>query len=80
MVYENKGLVIVMKLLNNKGQALVEYVLIIALVSLVIIGVISTFGGVLKDKITEMSCSISNQEYVAGSKSGEGYCQTTTTP
>ena len=36
---------------NRKGQALVEYVLIIALVALVIIGVISTFGGVLKDKI-----------------------------
>ena len=48
---------------NNKGQALVEYVLIIALISIVLIGVINTFGGVLKDKITEASCAISNQQY-----------------
>lgn len=59
---------------NNKGQALVEYVLIIALISIVLIGVINTFGGVLKDKITEASCAISNQQYNKGDKSGEGYC------
>lgn len=64
-----------MKRLNSKGQALVEYVLIIALISIVLIGVISTFGGVLKDKITEASCAVSGQEYVKGSKSGEGYCK-----
>ncbi len=60
---------------NNKGQALVEYVLIIALISIVLIGVINTFGGVLKDKITEASCAISSQEYVKGDKAGEGYCR-----
>jgi len=60
-----------MKLLNKKGQALVEYVLIIAAVSLVIIGVVSTFGDLLKDKITEMSCTISNQEYIAGEEPGK---------
>ena len=59
---------------NNKGQALVEYVLIIALISIVLIGVINTFGGVLKDKITEASCAISNQQYNNGDKAGEGYC------
>ena len=59
---------------NNKGQALVEYVLIIALISIVLIGVINTFGGVLKDKITEASCAISNQQYNQGDKAGEGYC------
>ena len=64
-----------MRNLNQKGQALVEYVLIIALVAVVIIGVISTFGGVLKDKITEVSCSIAGQEYVEGEKSGEGLCK-----
>lgn len=66
--------------MNKKGQALVEYVLIIALVAVMIIGVISTFGGVLKDKITEVSCSISGQEYNEGdeSKSGDGFCQSTT--
>lgn len=59
---------------NNKGQALVEYVLIISLISIVLIGVINTFGGVLKDKITEASCTISNQQYNKGDKAGEGYC------
>lgn len=66
--------------MNNKGQALVEYVLIIALVAVMIIGVISTFGGVLKDKITEVSCSIAGQEYNEGDadKSGDAFCQSTT--
>ncbi len=64
-----------MKELNFKGQALVEYVLIIALISIVLIGVVNTFGGVLKDKITEASCSISGQEFEKGPKSGEGFCK-----
>lgn len=64
-----------MKKLNNRGQALVEYVLIIALISIVLIGVVSAFGGILKDKITEASCGVSGRTYVAGSKSGEGYCR-----
>ena len=63
-----------MKKFNNKGQALVEYVLIIALISIVLIGVINTFGGTLKDKITEASCSISGQKYSKGEKAGEGTC------
>ncbi len=61
---------------NNRGQALVEYVLIIALVAVVIIGVITTFGGILKDKITEVSCSISGQVYDPGEGAGQGFCKT----
>lgn len=68
-------MVIVMRL-NKKGQALVEYVLIIALISVIIIGIVNSFGGYLKDAITKTSCSIASQEYVAGEKAGEGYCQT----
>ena len=60
---------------NNKGQALVEYVLIIALISVIIIGIINTFGGYLKDSITKTSCSIAGQEYVEGEEIGEGYCK-----
>lgn len=60
---------------NNKGQALVEYVLIIALISVIIIGIINTFGGYLKDSITKTSCSIAGQEYVEGENVGEGYCK-----
>lgn len=66
--------------MNKKGQALVEYVLIIALVSIVAIALVNYFGGFLKDAITKTSCSMLGQEFVApnkenGLKPGEGYCQ-----
>ena len=64
-----------MVLRNKKGQALVEYVLIIALISVVIIGLINAFGGYLKDAMTKSSCGLTGQEYVKGSKAGEGYCR-----
>ena len=60
---------------NRRGQALVEYVLIIALISVIIIGIINTFGGYLKDSITKTSCGIAGQEYVEGDKVGDGYCK-----
>ncbi len=60
---------------NVKGQALVEYVLIIALVSVIIIGLVSTFGGYVKDSMTKTSCGLTGQEYVKGNKPGEGYCK-----
>ena len=59
---------------DNKGQALVEYVLIIALISVITIGLVSYFGGYLKDSITKSSCSLVDQEYVKGKKPGEGEC------
>lgn len=61
--------------LNRKGQALVEYVLIIALVSVVIIGLVDFFGGYIKDSITKTSCSLVDEEYVKGKKPGEGICK-----
>lgn len=64
-----------MKNMNRKGQALVEYVLIIALISVVAISAVSLLGGALKDKITEASCGLVGEEYVKGVKSGEGYCK-----
>ena len=60
---------------NEKGQALVEYILIIALMSVIIITVINTFGGYIKDSITKTSCGIAGQEYVEGEEVGKGYCQ-----
>ena len=60
---------------NKKGQALTEYVLIIALISVIIIGLINAFGGYLKDAMTKSSCNLTGQEYVKGSKAGEGYCR-----
>ena len=64
--------------MNKKGQALVEYVLIIALVSVVVIGLVNVLGGYLKDAMTKTSCSMVGQEYVEGKKAGEGYCQNKT--
>ena len=62
-------------MLNKKGQSLVEYVLIIALISVVIIGLVKMFGGYLKDSMTKTSCELVGQEYVKGQKVGEGYCK-----
>lgn len=59
---------------NNKAQALVEYVLIIALMSILIITLLKVFGGYIKDAITKVSCNIGGYEYVDGDKAGEGSC------
>lgn len=59
---------------NKRGQALVEYVLIIALISVLTISLVSLLGGYLKDAMTKVSCNMMNQDYVKGDKSGEGYC------
>lgn len=64
-----------MKNLNKKGQALVEYVLIVAIISVITIAVVSYFGGYVKDSITKTSCSLMDQDYIGGNKPGEGYCQ-----
>ena len=61
--------------MNKKGQALVEYILIIALVSVLAIALVNYFGGYLKDSITKTSCSMIGQEYVAGEKPGDGTCK-----
>jgi Flp pilus assembly pilin Flp len=61
--------------LNNHGQALVEYMLIVAIISVITISLVSYFGGYLKDSITKTSCSLVDQEYVSGDKPGEATCQ-----
>ncbi len=60
--------------MNRKGQALVEYILIIALISVIAIALVNYFGGYLKDAITKTSCSLVDEEYIEGDKPGEGYC------
>lgn len=62
-------------MLNRKGQTLVEYVLIISLITVIAIGLVKVFGGYLKDTVTKMSCQIMNKEYIEGDKIGEGYCE-----
>ena len=59
---------------NNRGQALVEYVLIIALISVITVSLVNYFGGYLKDSITKASCGLVGQTYQEGEKSGDGEC------
>lgn len=63
------------KVINNKGQTLVEYVLIVALISVLAISLVSLLGGYLKDSITKSSCGLVGEQYVKGEKSGEGHCE-----
>ena len=62
-------------MLNRKGQALVEYVLIIALITVVAVAGVKFLGGYIKDAITKTSCSVMDQEYVQGKNPGEGTCK-----
>ncbi len=64
-----------MEKMNNKGQALVEYLLIIAVVSVIVVSVVKLLGGYLKDSMTKSSCKLVDKEYVEGAKPGEGSCQ-----
>lgn len=60
--------------LGNKGQALVEYLLIIAVISVVVVSLVKLLGGYLQDSITKSSCSLMDKVYVEGAKPGEGTC------
>ena len=61
-------------MLNRKGQTLVEYVLIISLITVIAIAAVRVFGGILKDKITEVSCELVGKEYIETDTAGEAYC------
>lgn len=60
--------------LNNRGQALVEYLLIIAVISVVVVSVVKLLGGYLQDTMTKSSCELVGKVYVEGSSPGEGTC------
>ena len=59
---------------NNSGQALVEYILIIAIVSTLVIGLVTYFDGYLKDVLTKVSCSLTDKNYEEGENPGDGAC------
>ncbi len=60
---------------DNHGQALVEYLLIIAVVSVISIGIIKLLGGYLQDTLTRSSCELFGKNYVAGENPGEATCE-----
>lgn len=64
-----------MNKLNNKGQALVEYLLIIAVISVIVVSLVKLLGGYLKDAVTKSSCEIMEKTYVEGDKPGEAICE-----
>ena len=64
-----------MKNINNKGQALVEYLLIIAVVSVIVVSLVKLLGGYLKDAVTKSSCEIMDKTYIEGAQPGEGICE-----
>lgn len=65
----------IMKRLGNKGQALVEYLLIIAVISVIVVSVVKLLGGYLQDSMTKSSCKLIDKEFVEGAKPGQGSCQ-----
>ncbi len=60
--------------MNKRGQALVEYVLIVAIISVITVSIVSYFGGYLKDTMVKTSCELVNNIYVEGAKPGEAEC------
>ena len=84
LIFKKKKFIIVVKhykfvegvrKMNNKGQALVEYLLIIAVVSVIVVSLVKLLGGYLQDSITKTSCNLIDKEYVEGSEPGKGSCQ-----
>ncbi len=61
--------------LKNNGQALVEYLLIIAVVSVVVVSIVKLLGGYLQDSMTKSSCTLVDKVYVEGERPGEGRCE-----
>lgn len=64
-----------MNRINSKGQALVEYLLIIAVISVIVVSLVKLLGGYLQDAVTKSSCEVMNKTYIEGSKPGEGVCE-----
>lgn len=60
--------------MNIKGQALIEYLLIVGVIGVFIIFFVSAFGGFVKDSFTEMYCELFDKDYVPGEKEGEARC------
>ena len=59
---------------NNKGQALIEYILIITLITSVTAVAILVLGKAIRDGITKATCNVTGGKYVEGIKAGTGTC------
>lgn len=59
---------------ENKGQALIEYILIITLITILTISLIKILGGYVTDAVTKSSCNLVDKVYKEGKNKGEGTC------
>ncbi len=59
---------------NNRGQALVEYILIIALIVIIIVTAMRLLSGYVYDIMTKTTCDISGKTYIEGDRPGDGTC------
>ncbi len=60
--------------LNQRGQALVEYILIIALIVIIIFSLMQFISGYLHDVMTKATCDFSGKIYIEGKRPGDGIC------
>ncbi len=60
---------------NNHGQALIEYLLIVAVISVIAIGIVKLLGGYIKDSTIKSYCELLGKNYVEGEKPGEAKCE-----
>ena len=59
---------------NNQGQALVEYLLIIAVVAVSLLSIVKLVGGYFQDYITKSTCDLVDKVFVEGKKPGDAIC------
>ena len=59
---------------NNRGQALIEYVLIIMLITSVTAVAVLFLGNAIKDSLTKTACNITGGTYQPGTSNGKGTC------
>lgn len=60
---------------NRNGQALVEYLLIIVVVSVIFLGIVKLLGGYVRDAVTKSTCELVGKTYVEGDSPGQATCE-----
>ncbi len=59
---------------ETKNKTLLEYIIIITVITIFFILVIKLLGGTIIDTGTKIYCSISKKQYIQGETIGEGKC------
>lgn len=59
---------------NDKGQSLIENLLIFTVIGVTIFSMVKILGSSMQDSITKSNCDILDKIYVIGKSPGTGYC------